>query len=145
MTVRVHALSALVLVLGACTHELEGAPCECADGYTCCVAEDACRAGPEHCLADLACDGAHAPPCGPHSHCVDGPAGGECACDEGYGGTRCDQCTRGFNRTELGCAPSTLLPSCERDGGCGGCAEKLFCDTPASIAELMLMVGSVLS
>ena len=135
MTFRCCALAALVALPAACTQELEGAPCPCAEGFVCCEAEAVCRAGADHCLADLTCGSVHAPVCGPRSHCVDGPEGGECACDEGYHGQACDQCMDGFVRSEDRCLPQTLLPYCERDGGCEECAEVVYCNTPADVAE----------
>jgi hypothetical protein len=135
MTLRAYALLALLVGLGACAHPLEDAPCPCAHGYICCVAEKDCHAGSDHCAADLACGGAYGPTCSDHSQCVDTPGGGECACDEGYRGTNCQECADGFRRDHGWCLPKTVIPYCMRDDGCEVCSEVLYCDTPASVAE----------
>jgi len=64
--------------------------------------------------------------CGAHGHCFVGGLGGECRCDRGYTGYRCDACAEGFtmNSTSLQCEGPCIdeYPLCHgivADGDCG--------------------------
>jgi hypothetical protein len=131
MTVRAIPLCLLLLLSGACALPLEGANCPCAEGFVCCVAESTCVPGPEYCLADLSCDGPEAPECGTGMHCVNGPMGGQCACDEGYTGAACEACAQGFVK---------LDGQCVRPPACGAadapvCGTHTHCRDGAAGAE----------
>ena len=106
------SLSGLVVAAAACTHAIDGAPCGCAEGYTCCVATNRCERGEAHCPQDLVCSGAFAPACQPPSQCVDQGGIGTCVCEPGYQGTDCAECASGWVQKDGLCVESCAGAGC---------------------------------
>jgi hypothetical protein len=122
-------LAGFVVVAAACTHAIEGAPCGCIEGYTCCVATDRCERGDAHCPEDLLCGAAFAPKCGTHSQCVDSGGIGTCTCEPGYQGADCAACAPGWAEQNGLCVEACHGPDCMTCPP-GSQAENGACVTP---------------